>query len=1797
MVRARFAGAALSLVCICVLAVSSGAAAQRPSGARSPTLAQVLRLDTLRRASVDAMMAGKLDTAVSLADAAVNFALSIGDRSVAQLRAYTGRVEFQLARRLGAAGDLGNAGAHALRAAELGLAGGDSVLGTWPAADTGFVYFRKFAAQLASRGRRDSAVAALDEALKMAHAAERARSRVAFWSMTAPATFARAKLRAVDGDWSLALADYRSMWASRDSLDPRLRAYAAIGIGAGHFALGRADSALFYWSHPGRSDVYYSGLSCAADAQRARDAVYLAALEVRTPDTTVMRLIDGAASEVADSGRGPPADQVDQIPPFPALLTVRELGDETTRAYLRAMPVLGRERAVGAAMIAKEATVRHATLDSLNAAGGRRLGHPYVDIRVYPRPCSDRIIGAEELSGASSEIIDRIQSRGQTALAYRRVRDSLAVFLISRSGDLLEETVGFSAPPSAPSSQPDSLRRRFIPATIAPFVPDTGTIIIVRDTALVGVPFDRMLPNVHIVLADLLADYAVALGPSVAKPTAAIAAATSRAQPSRATPQAAPVAACRLPATPVVDDVTTLRRAITPSDSLRAYSTTAYRLFSDLLRMTDSLSQHVRDSVLRRLIAPTRDSAFAAQEFAAAAALKASDTLAAARLLLGLGLARAERANDWREKQADTWRAGAARALATSADLSARSSARSTEYRALEALAEVTSDDDSVLANARQRSRLAKQLGDRAAEARALVALGKLLPSNAAERHSAYTRASRLAFDEPDYAEALASLPPNLASQLETLIPWDDALDASFSSLFGVPSSVPNLHRMALRLAASGDTSNAARLLDAVAAIFQARITKFTVDSAMLDSARQTLRAAHTLRLHANDGAGLARTLMRMAAVEGAVATDSVKLASVVRLVDSAAAVAARGNAIGVAARARRTRALLAPPRDKNGAPLIGALLPLSTQAIRGGDTALAAEILTQIASLHASNDRLDSAVVVLRSATALARQKGDARLAGNLEEQLSFLWRAVGRPDSAVTSLQASVGHAAAVGEESTAMARELELADALSAAGQPSVARTLLRSGLDRSMQIPPHDKSEADTRMSLVGRLYAQLGRDDSAAAMFSRAVSTSAPREHLTSWATILLRSGCLDSANTVVQAAFSAAQGPIPDRIAVARMLEVVADLELRARSRIDSAIQYRGWASAIWQRAHVDTAAARDYTQISRLYDQIQRSDSAAFFADLARRSGGQIIAGASSSVTVQRSRADSIQAAHDRGDPMEEARLLVADADRQRATSVDQASDEYQRATHVLAALMRGSPSESNRIALASRLEQVYEHWSLALLTEAPRLGMRPSMLIALALADRGRGQVLQDIRQTTQADNDSLIQRFASLNGVRRDSMIQISSVMPDTNVDDAGLAVEGERLLGAGGLEAQVLSYLLADDTLVVWLKSYRNGAYEIAAAPPRRVRRDSIAGLVRAVRDQLGVDGILTRAGTRPETKERARGLVAGLVGDSVKLRAALGALSNVLLPAEIARVLSPTGELVVIPHGILGVVPFAALTVPRDTQPLGARFAIRYGPSLAAVAEIEFANTGAMISPRRWRQPALSLLDGRGTPYRDSLAWRRSALVLGAPTLPKALDGFSLGPLDSAESEARTIAGLFGVQPLVGRQASEQELRARMSTATVIHLATHGVAFANPSDSRKSFVALAASRNAGSAGDGVLTVSELVDERAIHTEADLVVLSACQTGFGDFNAAEGVLGLQRAFLAKGALSVIGSLWSVDDEATNALMTAFYRHWLSDTDKPSKALALQRAQQAVRTDKLHKAWSNPRYWAAFQLVGAD
>jgi CHAT domain-containing protein len=224
---------------------------------------------------------------------------------------------------------------------------------------------------------------------------------------------------------------------------------------------------------------------------------------------------------------------------------------------------------------------------------------------------------------------------------------------------------------------------------------------------------------------------------------------------------------------------------------------------------------------------------------------------------------------------------------------------------------------------------------------------------------------------------------------------------------------------------------------------------------------------------------------------------------------------------------------------------------------------------------------------------------------------------------------------------------------------------------------------------------------------------------------------------------------------------------------------------------------------------------------------------------------------------------------------------------------------------------------------------------------------------------------------------------------------------------------------------------------------------------------------------------------------------------------------------------------------------------------------------------------------LGLVDASGPGRVDA----GSALIVGDPAMPRDPDNEGFARLPGARETARWLAGMLRAPDyLVDSAATKSVVEARLPAATLVHFGTHGRAYGTEARARDSFIVLA-----GADSTALLRVRDVLALPPLR--AELVVLMACETGLGDLKESEGTSGLQRAFLARGARSVLVSQWRVNAEATDSLMRAFYRHWLSGAAAGGKAEALRRAQVDVRDwRRRSRLDTNPYYWAGFQLVGA-
>ena len=270
----------------------------------------------------------------------------------------------------------------------------------------------------------------------------------------------------------------------------------------------------------------------------------------------------------------------------------------------------------------------------------------------------------------------------------------------------------------------------------------------------------------------------------------------------------------------------------------------------------------------------------------------------------------------------------------------------------------------------------------------------------------------------------------------------------------------------------------------------------------------------------------------------------------------------------------------------------------------------------------------------------------------------------------------------------------------------------------------------------------------------------------------------------------------------------------------------------------------------------------------------------------------------------------------------------------------------------------------------------------------------------------------------------------------------------------------------------------------------------------------------------------------------------------------------------------IPHQDLFQVPFAALRNPDTDEYLIQNHTISTAPSILSLALTEA------------RQAEI---EGKGT----------GALIVGNPTLAdKLADIHNLAPLPGAEIEAQQIATLLNASPeniLLREAATKAAVTERLHTAKYVHLATHGLLLDTPAYSTiPGLLALAPSTTDKL---GEFTAQEIIElTQAQKLVADLVVLSACSTGQGQITS-DGTYGLSRAFLTSGTPSLIVSLWDVSDRTTQLLMTEFYSHLIgtNEQDPLGKAQALRQAMLTIMEHDRGQYRKDPRYWAAFTLIG--
>jgi CHAT domain-containing protein/tetratricopeptide (TPR) repeat protein len=401
---------------------------------------------------------------------------------------------------------------------------------------------------------------------------------------------------------------------------------------------------------------------------------------------------------------------------------------------------------------------------------------------------------------------------------------------------------------------------------------------------------------------------------------------------------------------------------------------------------------------------------------------------------------------------------------------------------------------------------------------------------------------------------------------------------------------------------------------------------------------------------------------------------------------------------------------------------------------------------------------------------------------------------------------------------------------------------------------------------------------------------------------------------------------------------------------------------------------------------------------------------------------------------------------------------------------------------------------------------------------------------------------------------------------------------LPEEARKALPAGTL---FLAYAVRNDQLYVFL---------LHANPPTR-KHGPAPGRSRPVASAPAVS-VQKIALTSEELRNRVIALrqqITDPKADAAATVRASRSLFAALFPPPVRREVQRAPRLLVSPDGPLWELPFAALITNAAGAPryLGQEKPITSTPSLTLFAQCR--------GERRRQTPAGT---PRGLVVGNPLFERGRTQLASSPTgaslIPNEraalfMDGRCPAPLPGTAREATDVAALYRGELLMGENATEAAVRERVGNADIIHLATHS--YLHPTRAMSSGVLLAEPAEEPAAGqtsnDGALQAWEIYSQ--LKLTAELVVLSACETGRGENVQGEGIVGLVRALQYAGARSVVASQWKVADESTSRLMVAFHRKLRAGLAKDE---ALRQAMAVVRSDP---RWAHPYYWAAFFLTG--
>ena len=556
------------------------------------------------------------------------------------------------------------------------------------------------------------------------------------------------------------------------------------------------------------------------------------------------------------------------------------------------------------------------------------------------------------------------------------------------------------------------------------------------------------------------------------------------------------------------------------------------------------------------------------------------------------------------------------------------------------------------------------------------------------------------------------------------------------------------------------------------------------------------------------------------------------------------------------------------------------------------------------------------------------------------------------------------------------------------------------------------------------------------------------------------------------------------------------------------------------------------------------------------------------------------------------------------------RLEDLEKSVTVYEHASLLIERMRSGYRAEGSKLALARKTAETYDDAIRVAVDLHCATGNQRYLETAFRFAEKSRAGILLD------AVNEAEAREFAGIPGelLARERQLRIDVASLDRRVteaqldpdpaDEARRSADRDRLFDLKRNYEALLQRFEKDYPRYFALK------YRFAAASAEEVRERLLDERTALVEYFVGRDRLFVFVVTRS-------GLSVSTVAKDSSLEAAVEELRGGIAERDFARyarsarwlyeqLIAPVErdvagkDLVVVPDGPLSAMPFEALLTRAVSATSGWGDAGSL-PYLIRDRAVSYAYSATMLltALRREKPPpekdyvAFAPVFLEGLPARGGVGDTPPP----SPARPTRSGTGAPGSLPASRGEVTDVLKLFrGRYGLLDRWLSSRSrvyLEREATEATLkhaglehyryVHLATHGIV--DRKHPRLSGLLLM--RREGSAEDGVLRLGEIYN---LPLNADLVVLSACETGLGQLARGEGVIGLTRGFLYAGASSVLVSLWQVADVTTAALMADFYREVL--TGKPRTQALREAKLRAIRRDPES---AKPYSWSAFVLIG--